>query len=154
PRGVAEAVSQGERAANHERQRVGLGADLPVGNIVDLATSQGAHVVAMDLPEVVGIFVRHVAVGTLIIASGKRRASRERFGVLRGYAHALFEGARAVVVTTPSNAEELVEIRADAFATAFLLPASGIESAMSWLDKGRSSRHVRTIYGLATDEPI
>lgn len=155
PRGVAEAVSQGERAANHERQRLGLGAELPVANIVDLATSQGARVVAIDLPEeVVGVFVRHVAVGTLIIASGKGRASRERFGVLRGYAHALFERERAVVVTTPTNAEELVEIRADAFATAFLLPAPGLEAALSWLDKGRSSRQVHTIYGLATDEPI
>jgi transcriptional regulator with XRE-family HTH domain/Zn-dependent peptidase ImmA (M78 family) len=155
PRGVAQAVSQGERTANHERQRLGLGTELPAGNIVDLATSQDAHVVAMDLPEeVIGIFVRHVAVGTLIIASGKRRASRERFGVLRGYAHALFERDRAVVVTTPTNAEELVEVRADAFATAFLLPAAGIESALSSLDKGRSSRHVHAIYGLATDEPI
>jgi Zn-dependent peptidase ImmA (M78 family)/transcriptional regulator with XRE-family HTH domain len=155
PRSIAEAIAEGEQVAQQERLRLGLGAGLPVGNASNLLTSQGVRVAVVDFPdEVIGVFIRHPSVGPTIIAGGKQRASRERFGLLHGYAHALFERGRTVAVTTPINSGELVEIRADAFATAFLLPAAGVDAAITILDKGRPSRQAHTLYALASDDAI
>jgi Zn-dependent peptidase ImmA (M78 family)/transcriptional regulator with XRE-family HTH domain len=155
PRNAAEAISQGEQVASQERQRLGWGTTLAIGNVPDLIMTQGIRVAARDFnDEVIGLFVSHASVGLVVIVSGKGRVSRARFGLLHGYAHALFERSRAVVVTTPLTSEELVEIRADAFATAFLLPPAGLVAAVTRLDKGRPSRRAHTVFGLGTRDPI
>jgi len=76
----------------------------------------------------------------------------QRWGLLHGYALALFDWERSLVVTTPVDSDELIQIRANAFAAAFLLPESGIETEISGLDKGRPSRRALAVFGYAAEE--
>jgi Zn-dependent peptidase ImmA (M78 family) len=58
---------------------------------------------------------------------------------------------RDLQMTTTANSGDLVEKRANAFATAFLLPASGVEHFLSNLYKGRSSRQHQLVYDVASN---
>jgi hypothetical protein len=57
-----------------------------------------------------------------------------------------------VLVTTVDSSDDLSEIRANAFAAAFFLPRSGLESAIASLDKGRPSRRALAVFGIAAEE--
>jgi transcriptional regulator with XRE-family HTH domain/Zn-dependent peptidase ImmA (M78 family) len=152
PRNTADAIVQGEQVAAQERQRLGLGPGSPVDTVSDLVASQGIRVAVLGLPEEVGgIYVRHPTVGSLVI-TGTEDARVPRFGLLHEYAFALTEKDRSLIVTTPLNSDQLIQIRADAFAAAFLLPQSGIESAIGSLDKGRPSRRALAVFGYAAEE--
>lgn len=155
PRNIADAIAQGERTARQERLRLGLGSAVPVGDVATLLRSQGVFAVALALPEdVVGLYVRHPSVGTTIIAAGTERPPGQRVGLLHGYAHGLFDRSRTVIATTPINAGELSEVRADAFAIAFLLPRAGVELTLAALDKGGQSRQTHSIYGSTSERAI
>ena len=159
PRNTADAIVQGEQVADQERQRLGLGPGSPIANISDLVVPQGVRVAVATLPEeVLGIFIRHRSIGSLIIARRDEIASGGgdvwslRFGLLHSYALALFETDQPVLVTTLDSSDELSEIRANAFAAAFLLPRSGLESSIASLDKGRPSRRALAVFGIAAEE--
>src|SRR5262245_33358248 len=153
PRNSADAIVQGEQVAEQERQRVGLGLGSPIGTISDFVASQGVRVAVLKLPEdVLGIFLRDLSIGSLIVTPPDHMGGTEngasRFGLLHGYALALFE-TESAVVTTLAGSNELAHMRADAFAAAFLLPRSGLESTIAVLDKGRPSRRSLAVFGLA-----
>jgi transcriptional regulator with XRE-family HTH domain/Zn-dependent peptidase ImmA (M78 family) len=152
PRSTADAIMQGEQVADQERHRLGLGPGSSVDNVSDLVASQGTRVAVLKLPEeVAGIYIRHSSTGSLIV-TGTADTRVPRFGLLHEYAFALFERERSLIVTTPLNSDELIQIRAAAFAAAFLLPQSGIESAVRILDKGRPSRKALAVFGYAAEE--
>jgi len=152
PRNTADAIVQGEQVAAQERQRLGLGPGSSVDNVSDLVASQGTRVAVLQLPEeVIGIYLRHSSVGALVI-TGTDDTRVSRLGLLHEYAFALFEKERSLIVTTPMNSDELIQIRASAFAAAFLLPQSGIESAIGGLDKGRPSRRAFAVFGYAAED--
>jgi len=152
PRNTADAIVQGEQVAAQERRRLGLGAGSPVDSVSELLASQGARVGILELPDdVVGIYLRHGAVGSLVI-TGSNDVGSQRWGLLHGYALALFDWERRLVVTTPVDSDELIQIRANAFAAAFLLPQSAIETEIAVLDKGRPSRRALAVFGYAAEE--
>ena len=155
PRNLAEAIAQGERVAAQERQRLGLGPELPIANVSSLVMSQGVRAAAIDLPEeVLGLFVRHPSLGSAALTSGMESASARRLGFLREYAHAVLERGRTTIVTTPLNIDdELTQRRASAFAVAFLLPSAGIEAAVTNLGKGQPSRKAHTVFGHELEKP-
>jgi transcriptional regulator with XRE-family HTH domain len=153
PRNTADAILQGERVAAQERLRLGLGPEAAVDDVSELLGSQGARVAVLQFPEeeIAGIYLRHPSIGLLIVA-GRNDIGSQRFGLLHGYALELFDWERAFVVTTPVSSEELIQIRATAFAAAFLLPQAGVEAAIAGLDKGRPSRRALAVFGYATEE--
>jgi transcriptional regulator with XRE-family HTH domain/Zn-dependent peptidase ImmA (M78 family) len=152
PRNTADAIVQGEQIASQERQRLGFGPGSAVGSVSDLVVSQGVRAAVMRFPEdVLEIFVRHRTLGPLVAVSSADATSR-RFDLLHGYAHALIEWDQSTFVTTPLDSDDLVETRANAFATAFLLPREGIERSIAGLDKGRPSRRALAVFGLAAEE--
>jgi hypothetical protein len=57
-------------------------------------------------------------------------------------------------VCTKASANELIERRAAAFATAFLLPASGVVETVRGLGKGQPSRQVQWIFDAATERSV
>jgi hypothetical protein len=57
-------------------------------------------------------------------------------------------------VCMKANANELIERRAAAFATAFLLPASGVVETVRGLGKGQPGRHVQWIFDAATERSV
>jgi hypothetical protein len=60
----------------------------------------------------------------------------------------------AIWVCTHANAQELIERRADAFAGAFLLPASGVLETTRGLGKGQPSRQVQWVFDATTQRSV
>jgi Zn-dependent peptidase ImmA (M78 family)/DNA-binding XRE family transcriptional regulator len=151
PRNAAEAIEQGERIAAEERQRVGMGAALPVENVSALVYSQGVRTLAADLPEnVTGLAAHHRSIRPALLVNRRHSASARRFSFAHEYAHALFD--RKVTVTKRENSDELTEKRANAFAAAFLMPRLGIEESLAGLNKGWPSRRTHVVFAVATGE--
>ncbi len=151
PRSVAEAIDQGERIAAQERQRIGIGAALPVENISALIFSQGVRTFAAELPDnIAGLTVHHRSIRPAVLVNSRHGVSTRRFSLAHEYAHALFD--RKVGVTKRENSAELTENRANAFAAAFLMPRVGVEESLAGLNKGWPSRRTHVVYAVATGE--
>jgi Zn-dependent peptidase ImmA (M78 family)/DNA-binding XRE family transcriptional regulator len=147
----AEAIRQGNTVAREERRRLGLG-NAPIGNIASLISGQGVWAAACDLPDdMSGMFLSDKHDGLAVLINSNHVPARRRFSYAHEYGHALFDRDEAVRLTQQSNASELVEKRSNAFAAAFLMPASGVEDQLRQLDKGRPSRQSQIIYDVATN---
>jgi Zn-dependent peptidase ImmA (M78 family) len=149
PRTPSEAIAQGELIATQERQRIGLGATLPIDNVPALLSSQGVRTFAAELPDgVSGLSVQHPSIRPAILVNRRQVAAGRRFSLAHEYAHTLFD--RKVGVTKRENSDELAEKRANAFAAAFLLPRLGIEEGLAGLNKGCPSRRTHVVFAVAT----
>jgi Zn-dependent peptidase ImmA (M78 family)/transcriptional regulator with XRE-family HTH domain len=148
PRSTADAIEQGERIATEERQRVGFGAILPASKLSASISWQGVRTFAVDLPEnVTGLAVQHRSIRPAILVNRRQGVLARRFALAHEYGHVLLD--RKVGVTKRENSDELIEKRADAFAGAFLLPALGLEQALSALNKGLPSRKTHIVFSIA-----
>jgi Zn-dependent peptidase ImmA (M78 family)/transcriptional regulator with XRE-family HTH domain len=148
-RSAAEAIEQGERIAAQERQRIGIGAALPVENVSALVFSQGVRTLAADLPDnVAGLAVHHRSIRPAVLVNRRHGVSTRRFSLAHQYAHALVD--RKVSVTKRENSDELTEKRANAFAAAFLMPRLGVEESLAGLNKGWPSRRTQVAFAVAT----
>src|SRR5438309_3706514 len=108
PRNSADAIAQGERFAVQERQRIGLGAALPVENLSALVSWEGVRTFAADLPEnVSGLAVHHRSIRPAVLVNSGQSGSARRFSLAHEYAHALFD--RKVSVSKRENSDELTE---------------------------------------------
>lgn len=117
-----------DQAAELVRQRWGLG-DKPISNMVHLLESKGVRVVSLGQShgdiDAFCFFrdaVPYVFVNTL--KSGERR----RFDVAHELGHLVMHDEREM---TPSNSRDR-EAEANAFAAAFLMPASGLHAQALW----------------------
>jgi len=154
PRTLADAIAQGEQVADHERQRLSL-RDAPLPDIADLCAAQGVPVFALEMPDdVSGMYLADASIGSAIVVNARHDGIRQRFAIAHGYAHAVFEHAGITRAWTRANAKELIERRADAFANAFLLPASGVEATVRGLGKGQGSRQVQWVFDAATERSV
>jgi Predicted Zn peptidase len=150
PRYPGDAVAQGEKVAEQERRRLGLG-NGPLREIGELITSQGIWASGTDLPnEISGLFLRHPSIGLAILVNADHPKARKRFSYAHEYAHALLDRDRTVTISRTDNASELVEKRANAFAAVFLMPAEGIAEVLHGLDKGQPIRREQAVYDAAT----
>ena len=152
PRNPAEAVQHGERVAGEERKRIGLG-DSPVPDMADLITNQGVWATGAELPdEMSGLFLRHTSIGMAILVNYHHAPTRKRFSYAHEYAHCLLDRNLPVTITTSQNQNNLTEVRANAFAAAFLMPAGGVNTFLNSLDKGAPSRQTLHVYTPVTPE--
>lgn len=150
PRSQGEAIAQGQRVAEEERRRLGLGA-APIADMAELIAGQGVWASGADLPDgMSGLFLCHPEIGLAILVNAAHVRARKRFSYAHEYAHALLDRDRTVTVSSADNAGELVEKRANAFAAAFLMPAEGIALILKSLDKGQPSRIEQTVFDAAT----
>jgi Zn-dependent peptidase ImmA (M78 family)/DNA-binding XRE family transcriptional regulator len=146
PRSRWDAIQQGERAAEQERRRLGLGW-APVPPLPELLETQGVRTGIVDLPEEIsGITISNQSVGLFIVANRAHAAARRRFSFAHEYAHALFDRRMKGIVTRSSDRDELVEVRANAFAAAFLMPPEGIRQFVAALGKGQPSRAIAQVF--------
>jgi Zn-dependent peptidase ImmA (M78 family)/transcriptional regulator with XRE-family HTH domain len=148
---AGEAIRHAETVALEERRRIGLG-NAPAIEIAELIGSQGIWVASSKLPEnMSGLFLNHASVGFAIVINRDHSPVRRRFSYAHEYGHALFDRVETVRLTRQQNAGELVEKRANAFAAAFLMPASGVSEQLRRLDKGQASRQLQIVYDVAND---
>jgi len=156
PARPAEAIRQGERVAEAERRRLGLGYG-PIADMADLLCAQGIWTSGIrGLPnELSGIFFRHSSCGLVILVNDDHLRCRKRFSYAHEYAHVLLDRkSTSTLVSSKENAQEFIERRSNAFAAAFLLPAEGIRWFLDLLEKGRPSRRYRVTSTSVGDEPV
>jgi len=144
-----EAIRQGEQVALEERRRLGIG-DAPVRDVFRLLEGQGVKLSLRKLNEsgISGLFLYDRKIGPCILINATDHRNRLSFNAAHEYAHVLCDRRLQARVSTttqqissPKEHEEFHEVRANSFAAAFLMPASGIERLL--LDRGmtRRSKH-------------
>ncbi len=74
-----------------------------------------------------------------IIVNANHVRARRRFSYAHEYVHALFDADRTITISNTDNARDFVEIRANAFASAFLMPEQGIAQLLRSMGKGERS---------------
>ena len=141
-----EAIAQGQRIAEEERRRLDLGVR-PITDLVNLIAEQGIWASGADLPEKMsGLFLHHASIGLVVLVNASQVRTRRRYSYAHEYAHALLDRDRPLTVTSADNAAELIEKRANAFATAFLMPREGVADVLAALEKGQPSRVEETVF--------
>ena len=152
PQNRWEAITQGDRVANEERQRLGLGR-VPVPDIAQLIESQGVQTAQVEFEDdVSGLTLTGNAFPTIVAVNLTHHQNRKRFSFAHEYAHVLLDRDTHGRISRATERDDLREVRANAFAAAFLLPESGVREAVEEMGKGRPSRLSATIFD-ESDEP-
>ena len=141
-----EAVQHGQRLADEERLRLGLGT-APLPELAELLESQGVRTGNVDLPDdVSGLTLSDRDVGVFVIVNRIHSERRRRFSFAHEYAHVLGDRDRSGLVSRSSEREDLREVRANAFAANFLMPDAGTRQFIAGLGKGRPSRTYAEVF--------
>jgi len=135
-----QAVDQGVRVAYDERNRLDLG-DAAIADMAELLESQGVRAMATPLlADVSGLTAHEQATGAIVAVNKDHPVLRRRFSYAHEYAHVLLDRTRTGTVSRFSNDKALLEMRANAFAAAFLMPEHGLRRLIEAMGKGRPSR--------------
>ncbi len=135
-----DAIRQGEQIADEERSRLGLGW-APVPEISELLETQGVRTGVVDLPpDVSGITLSNKSIGLFVVVNALHNRARRRFSFAHEYAHVVLDRGRFGSISRESNRDDLLEVRANAFAACFLMPSDGVFRFVASLGKGKPSR--------------
>jgi Zn-dependent peptidase ImmA (M78 family)/DNA-binding XRE family transcriptional regulator len=135
-----DAIRQGERLAELERARLRLGED-PLTNLAEILEAQGVRFIEMPLSDAIsGLFLSDTRYGPSIMVNEDHSPRRRLFSCAHEYCHVLVDRDRGGLVSRAENREELFEVRANAFAAAFLMPEGGVRAFVRRLGKGEQSR--------------
>jgi Zn-dependent peptidase ImmA (M78 family)/transcriptional regulator with XRE-family HTH domain len=146
PQSKWDAIQQGQKVATEERQRLGLGT-APVGGLGDLLESQGVRTGAVSLPSnISGLTLVDGAIGVFVVVNSDHPSVRRRFSWAHEYAHVLVDRDRFGAISRSENRADLLEVRANAFAAEFLMPADGTLQFVQALGKGSASRSQVAIF--------
>lgn len=133
PRNTMDAVAQGEALAALERQQLGLGAE-PVVSVLHLLARQGVRIGplrAMPPDRIDGVYFESTDLGPCVGVNwrdGDWTGGRAAFTAAHEYAHVILrDRARETFRLTPGERDPQ-EVRANAFAAAFLMPAEGLKA--------------------------
>jgi len=140
PRTKWEAIQQGERIAVEERRRLGLGL-APLPDVAEPLESQGVRTAQVTLPEdVSGLTLIEPEIGFFVVANREHHILRRRFSYAHEYCHVLVDRDQRGLISRGRDRDELLEVRANAFAASFLMPAEAVRQFVYALGKGRPSR--------------
>jgi Zn-dependent peptidase ImmA (M78 family)/DNA-binding XRE family transcriptional regulator len=140
PRSRWQAVQQGEQVADQERMRMQLGL-APIANPSEVLETQGVRTALVDLPDdVSGLTLSHPTVGLFVVANRHHHFLRRRFSYSHEYAHVLLDRGCLGTISRTADRDDLIEVRANAFAASLLLPAEGVRRFMTAIGKGGPSR--------------
>ncbi len=143
------AARQGYRASEDERRRLALG-ESPIRFVDELVTAMGVRTARARLPRGVNsIFANYPEIGCLVVVDEDASVGRRRFSYAHGLAHALFDRHLPWRVCGTDAEMDFQEVRANAFASGFLLPEHGVRRYLETLGKetlGRSGPAVLSVY--------
>jgi len=143
PRTKWDAVQQGERIAGEERRRLGL-STVSLPSVAELLESQGIRTAQIGLPDdVSGLTLIEPGIGFFVVANNREPGHsyvRRRFSYAHEYCHVLVDREQKGTISRASNRDNLLEVRANAFAASFLMPTEGVREFVKGLAKGRPSR--------------
>ncbi len=140
------AVQQGHAAAEDERRRLDLGI-APLPDVTDLLGAQGIGTALVDMDDEISGLSLIGADGNVLVAANRiHHILRRRFSFAHEYAHVLLDRNRMAILSRAADRTSLMEVRANAFAAAFLMPAEGVRSYVDALSKGLPSRPTADIF--------
>lgn len=140
------AVGQGEKVAAAERRRLGLNLQ-PAFTLPALLESQGVQSALVELPDnVSGLTLADDKIGSFVVINSRHHLWRRRFSMAHEYGHVVMDRGRLGTVSRDENRANLIEVRANAFAAEFLLPAAGVATFVTEVGKGGPSRRSATVF--------
>ena len=146
PKSKWNAVQQGQAAAEDERRRLDLGI-APLPDVTDLLGAQGIGTALMDMDDEISGLTLIGADGNVLVAANRtHHILRRRFSFAHEYAHVLLDRERKAIMSRVSDRTSLMEVRANAYAAAFLMPAEGVRSYVDALSKGLPSRPTADVF--------
>lgn len=146
PKSRWDAIQHGQRLAEEERRRLGLG-HAPVPDMGELLESQGVRTGLVDLPDdISGLTLSDRKVGLFVVANRAHHYLRRRFSFAHEYAHVVADRDRSGLISRTSERDDLVEMRANAFAANFLMPEDGVRQFVAGLGKGKPSRAFAEVF--------
>ena len=152
PKNVSEAVEQGNLVAEQERRRLQLGHN-PIPDMSDLINSQNIWASGAELPdEMSGLFLHHSSIGLFILVNVSHARSRKRLSYAHEYAHALLDRQQSATVSVQADRQKLTEVRANAFAAAFLLPRTGVWAFLNARFKAGPSVMEQMVYDPSSEK--
>ncbi len=106
-----DAIQQGQRIAEEERRRLGLGnAALP--NVADVLETQGIRTAQVPLPnDVSGLTLVDPGFGSFVVVNHDHPSLRRRFSYAHEYCHVLMDRARRGAISSHENRSDLREVR-------------------------------------------
>jgi Zn-dependent peptidase ImmA (M78 family) len=108
---------------------------------MELLESQGVRTGLVELPEdVSGLTLSDRKVGLFVVANRGHHYLRRRFSFAHEYAHVVADRERFGLISRASERDDLIEVRANAFAANFLMPEDGFRQFVGGLGKGKPSR--------------
>jgi Zn-dependent peptidase ImmA (M78 family)/DNA-binding XRE family transcriptional regulator len=146
PRSKWDAVQQGARVAEEERRRLQLGIS-PLANVAEVLETQGVRTAQITLPDdVSGLTLSEPSVGLFVIANSGHHLLRRRYSYAHEYAHVLLDRERLGTISRAADRDDLIEVRANAFAANLLLPEEGVRQFTAGLGKGVASRQQMDVF--------
>ncbi len=131
-------IGQGQRCAGALRAWHGLPPNGIVPDVFGWLRRHGMRVFRRRLPDsaLSGLFIRHPVAGRCILINASEDVYRQRFSAAHEAGHALLDEDRTFNVSEANDDErDYREIRANAFASAFLMPPEllrSLGSASEW----------------------
>ncbi len=140
PKSKRDAVQQGQAAAQEERWRLDLGM-APLPDLTDLLGGQGISTALSEMDDKIsGLTLISDGGNILIAANRNHHILRRRFSFAHEYAHVLLDREREAILSHTMSRPSLMEVRANAYAAAFLIPTEGVRTYVEAMAKGLSSR--------------
>ena len=143
PHSKWEAVQQGEQVAIEERRRLQLG-NAPLPDVAEILESQGVRTAQRTLPdELSGLTLFDERIGPFVVVNDRdpgHRRLRRRFSYAHEYCHVVLDRGQKGAISRSSDRDTHIEVRANAFAAAILMPREGVLEYVERLGKGRPSR--------------
>lgn len=137
PSGKPNAIRQGNRVAEDERRRLDLGRE-PIRDPLALLEAQGVLIGELDGLEdedrIDGLFFELEGVGACVGVNPRRddfTGFRMAFTAAHECAHWLLRDVTIEQFTFEGRTDELHEVRANAFAAAFLMPEGGLRAYLA-----------------------
>lgn len=131
PRDKWHAVQQGEAIADLERRQLDLGSG-PIPSVLRLLAMQGVRIAPLsdvDNGSIDGVYLESADLGPCVGINqrdGDWTGGRAAFTAAHEYAHVILRDRQQELFALQSGTRDPLEVRANAFAAAFLMPREGI----------------------------
>ena len=151
PRSTWEATHHGITVAEEERRRLDLGS-APIRDLPELLATLRIRASRLELsPRTLSLFIHRKSTGPIVIVNKSASVEERRFRFAHGLAPLLFDRDHRWIICDQKHANHHHEIRANAFATAFLVPPAGLQRYLQSMGRDTMARRFDRVMDLIAD---